>query len=246
MNKRDLVALILAGGRGKRLGKFTECVNKCMIKVLNRPLIEYSLDEVSMLEEIKEIIIVVSYKAEDIINQYGNYYKGKRIKYVIQWEPKGVVDAIEWAKDTLAGRDFMLMLGDEFMFNPRHKEMIDRFYKEELFGICGVVKVEDLSLISKTYTVEVDNEGFIKRLVEKPKVPFNNFMGTGNCIFKNEILNYISLTPVNPIRNEKELPDLIGCAVNDGKKIKIFPICEKYVNVNTLSELKEIESYFSH
>mgnify|MGYP006977938104 CR=1 FL=1 len=43
-------------------------------------------------------------------------------------------------------------------------------------------------------------------------------MGTGNCIFKNEILNYVPQTPINPIRSEKELPDFIGCAVNDNKK----------------------------
>lgn len=239
-------ALILAGGRGKRLGKISEEINKCMIKILGRPLIEYSLDCVAELDEIYEIIIVVSYRAEDIINCYGNNYKGKRIKYVIQWERQGLVDAIDWAKDTLEGDEFMLLLGDEFMFNPKHKLMIKYYKEKNLFGVCGVIKVDDINLVKKTYSILQDETGRIIRLVEKPEKPFNNFMGTGNCIFNNKILDYVAITPINKNRGEKELPDLIQCAINDGKIIEPFIICDKYVNVNSQKELKEIESYFSH
>jgi dTDP-glucose pyrophosphorylase len=239
-------ALILAAGRGKRLGKMSEGVNKCFLKVNDKPLIEYSLEHASVLEEISEIVIVVGYRAEDIINLYGNRYKGKKIRYVIQWEQKGLVDAIEWAAESLEGEDFMLMLGDEFMVNPRHQLMIEEFKKESIFGICGVVRVDNLELIKKTYSILQSPEGYIYRLVEKPSKPFNKFMGTGNCIFKNKILSYIPQTPINQNRGEKELPDLIQCAIDDGHVIKSFIICDKYINVNSVQEIKELESYFAH
>jgi len=239
-------ALILAGGRGKRLGKISEGSNKCMIKVFGKPLLEYSLDSVAALDGVTEIIILVGYRAEDIINKYGNSYKNKIIRYVIQWEQMGLVDAIEWAKESIGNEDFILFLGDEFMLNPRHQKMIEQFKNEKLFGFCGVVNVTDKGMIKKTYSVVQGKDNRIQKLVEKPKNPANNIMGTGNCIFKNEIFSYIPKTPVNPERGERELPDLVGAAINDGKIIKSFIICDNYINVNTMKELDLLHSGFSH
>lgn len=238
-------ALILAGGRGKRLNRLSEQQNKCMIGINGKPTIEYSL-QCAVNTMISKIIIVVGYKAEKIINAYGNNYKGKKIEYVIQRETKGLVHAIECSKEAIGKENFMLMLGDEFMVGPRHQEMIDFFEKNKLFGICGVVEVEDIKLISKTYSIihSVDNQ--IYRLIEKPKNPMNNIMGTGNCIFKNEILSYIDQTPINQKRGEKELPDLIQCAIDNGNIVKSFVICNKYFNMNSNEELREANSYFAH
>jgi len=238
--------LLLAAGRGKRLGELSQNQNKCMIEIGGKTLLERNLDCASSLSEIGEIVIVVGYRAEDIINKYGISHRGKKIRYVIQWEQKGLVDAISWAQDAIAGEDFMLMLGDELLIQPRHKEMIELFNKEKLFGVCGVVPVEDLNLIKRTYTINYAPDGKIINLVEKPDKPFNNIMGTGNCIFKNEIFSFIPLTPINSIRGEKELPDLIQCAVTAGKNFKMFEITLKYLNLNSPNELKETISMFAH
>ena len=63
-------ALILAGGRGKRIKEAHKDKNKCMITINGKPLIEYSLDCVAQTG-VSEIVIVVGYKAEEIINTYG-------------------------------------------------------------------------------------------------------------------------------------------------------------------------------
>jgi dTDP-glucose pyrophosphorylase len=64
-------------------------------------------------------------------------------------------------------------------------------------------------------------------------------MGTGNCIFRSEILSYIDETPINHHRGEKELPDLIQCAVDDGNTVKSFVLGDMYFNVNSLEDLEE-------
>ncbi|MBU2102593.1 MAG: sugar phosphate nucleotidyltransferase [Candidatus Omnitrophota bacterium] len=238
--------LLLAAGRGKRLGKVSEGINKCLLLVQNKPLIEYSLDAVAALAAVSEIVIVVGYKAQDIIARYGSAYRGKPIVYVRQGEQHGLVHAIECAKLALGASDFMLMLGDEFMVNARHAEFIEAFGRERAFALCGVVSVADKSLISKTYSVLELPDGRIVRLIEKPAKPLNNIMGTGNCIFKNEILSYINRTPINQSRQEKELPDLIQCAVDDGHMVKTFSICTEYINVNSQEELNKTTSYFAH
>lgn len=239
-------ALILAGGRGKRLGNISEGLNKCMIEVHQKPLIEYSLNSVSRLEAIEQIIIVVGYRSEDIIRRFGTHYQGKDIVYIEQTEQKGLVHAIECAIPVLGESDFMLMLGDELMINPRHQDFIEEFKKLGVSVLCAVVRVADTSLISKTYAVISDDNGRVYRLIEKPNHIFNNMMGTGNCIFKNKILKLIPKTPINQNRKEKELPDLIQCAVDEGEIVRTFAICNEYVNVNSQEELAKTESYFAH
>jgi dTDP-glucose pyrophosphorylase len=234
-------ALILAAGRGKRLGEAQGPMNKCMLELGGKPVIEYNLERAAELEDVDEIIVIVGYRAEDIINRYGTVYKGKKVRYVMQWEQRGLVHAIECSKHAISNDDFFLLLGDEVLVKSKHEEMLRNFKKEDLFGICGVCITKDRSRISRTYTVIVDDSGRIFRLIEKPKKALNDFQGTGHCIFKNEILSYIDRTPIHPERGEKELPDLIQCAVDDGHIIKIFPICEEYTNINTEEDLEEAE-----
>lgn len=237
-------ALILAGGRGKRLKENTDQQNKCMLHLFGKPVIEYSLDRTTV-PDVDEIVIVVGYRAEDIINKYGNTYKGKTIKYVIQAEQKGLVHAIECAEEKIDGDHFMLFLGDEILVNSRHHRMLDEFKKEELFGICGVVMEKNRERLGKTYAIMQDEQRRIYRMIEKPRKPMNDSMGTGNCIFKNELFSYIKRTPINPNRGEKELPDLIQCAIDEGNIVKSFVICDWYTNINSEEDLRDAESHLS-
>lgn len=234
-------ALILAGGRGSRLSELTDHKNKCMHEFKGRTLIEYSLENARQAGA-SEIVIVVGYKAESIINVFGNEFKGTPIKYVIQWERKGLVHAIECSENTIDGADFMLFLADEVLVDPRHDDMIEYFREQDVFALCGTVWVEDRRDVSKTYSVifnEQNNQ--IYRLIEKPRKPLNNLMGTGNCIFRNEIFDYIPYTPINQKRGEKELPDLIQCAIDDGRMVRLFDIGGAYININTVDDIERLE-----
>jgi UDP-N-acetylglucosamine diphosphorylase / glucose-1-phosphate thymidylyltransferase / UDP-N-acetylgalactosamine diphosphorylase / glucosamine-1-phosphate N-acetyltransferase / galactosamine-1-phosphate N-acetyltransferase len=230
-------ALILAGGRGSRLNEVTADRNKCMCEFQGRNIIEYSLDN-ALLAGVDEIVILVGYRAETIINRYGNRYRDVPVRYVIQWELRGVVHAIECCQDALEGQDFLLFLADEILLTPRHQAMVESFSDPAVFALCGTVRVEDVNQVRKTYSVIRDErDGRIHRLVEKPRTPLNNIQGTGNCLFRNGIFDYIAHTPLNQIRQEKELPDLIQCAIDDGKLVREFDICSWYTNVNTMEEL---------
>lgn len=232
-------ALILAGGRGKRLDAATEFHNKCMLRFGDKHVIEYSLEN-ALRSGVEEIVVVVGYRAEMIINAFSTSYKGIPIRYVIQWDQRGLVHAIECARETLEESDFFLFLADEVLLGARHQAMVEAFSDPETFALCGVVEVEDPTRITKTYGLIYDNSSSqIFRLIEKPGRPLNNTQGTGNCIFRNEIFNYIEATPINQQRKEKELPDLIQCAIDDGKVVKAFEIGSWYSNINTISELEE-------
>jgi len=237
-------ALILAGGSGKRLSESSNNHNKCMLQLFGKPLVQYSLEN-AVRAKVSAIVMVVGYRAEEIINGFGNRFQNVRIKYVIQHDAKGLVHAIECARDAIGDSDFMLFLADEILRSPRHQEMIDQFYSEALFVSCGVVHEPDTNEIRKTYAIiQDDKEQRIYRLIEKPRNPPNNIRGTGNCLFRAGIFEYLDLTPINQNRGEKELPDLIQCAIDDGHVVKSFRIGSDYININTPSDIEKAESTY--
>ncbi|MBI5238022.1 MAG: nucleotidyltransferase family protein [Deltaproteobacteria bacterium] len=237
-------AVVLAAGRGRRLGDMIGNKNKCMVPVNGRPVIEYSFDCVSNAK-VEEMAVVVGYRAEDIINTYGNRYKGVRIKYVVQQEQRGLVHALECSRAMLDGDDFILLLGDEVLINPRHRGLIDAFRNDSAIALCGVLKVHDKNFIKRTYGILQNDSNEIYRLIEKPRNPLNHLMGTGDCVFKNEMLSYIEYTPIHYERKEKELPDLIQSAIDDGRLVKSFMICDRYTNINTEEDIAAAEGLFN-
>jgi UDP-N-acetylglucosamine diphosphorylase / glucose-1-phosphate thymidylyltransferase / UDP-N-acetylgalactosamine diphosphorylase / glucosamine-1-phosphate N-acetyltransferase / galactosamine-1-phosphate N-acetyltransferase len=233
-------ALILSAGRGSRLNEFTKDKNKSMIKLFEKPLIEYNLEHAHKAN-VKEIIIVVGYKKEEIINHIGKEFREIKVTYVEQKQQRGLVHAIESAKTAIGNSDFLLMLGDEILVNAKIKEMLKKFRKEDLYTVCGTVNEIEKTSIGKTYSVMGDEQDRIFRLIEKPRFPINNIKGTGHCIMKNDILNYIPRTPINMNRGERELVDLIQLAIDEGKKVSIFNISNGYVNINSNEDLRLAE-----
>jgi len=225
-------ALVLAGGRGSRLTEFTKDKNKSMIDLFGKPVIEYNLER-ALEADVTEIIIVVGYKKEKIMEYFGKEYQGIKINYVFQKKQKGLVNAIECAKKEIGDSDFILMLGDEVLIESNIKRMIKKFREENLFAICGIVFEKEKSSIGKTYSSMVNEKGRVFRLIEKPAFPINNIKGTGHCIFKNEILEYLEKTPISMKRGERELVDMIQEAVDEGKQIYIHPCSKAYININT-------------
>ena len=62
-------------------------------------------------------------------------------------------------------------------------------------------------IFGHTYALIADQDpehGRILRLIEKPRVALNDWMGTGNCVLRHEIFDYVARTPVNAARGEKE------------------------------------------
>lgn len=234
-------ALILAGGRGKRMAEHSAQRNKCMLEFGGKPLIQHSLDHCVRLQP-DEIVIVVGYLAEQIINYYGNSYCGLRIRYAIQAEQRGLVHAIETAAPFLESSDFILFLADEVLLDPNHLAMLDLYREGGIFALCGVTVPQAPEEVRKTYAVLEDQAGRILRLVEKPRRPVNRYQGTGNILLNNRILEYIASTPINQQRQEKELPDLIQCAIDDGHVVKSFLVGGRYINVNLPADIAEVHS----
>lgn len=102
--------VILAAGKGTRMGELTTDTPKPMLIVNGKNLIEHKLDALP-LEQISEIILVVGYLQDVIRNYFGTVYKGVRITYVedtIQGTGKAV-----WNAKKVLDEPFLVMMGDD-------------------------------------------------------------------------------------------------------------------------------------
>lgn len=126
-------AVILAAGRGVRLGKITDNIPKVLVKVNGIPFIINQLDALSQHKEIEEILIIIGYKKELIKREIGNEYKGIKIVYVEndKWESTNNIYSF-WLALDLIKSSFILLEGDVFfdhkllnnLFDERDKNIV--------------------------------------------------------------------------------------------------------------------------
>lgn len=240
--------VILAAGKGSRLSELN-LSHKSFARVHKKRIINFSLDMLTNGDASKslcdEIIIVVGYNKEVIIDTLGDSYCGVPIKYVEQKELKGVAHAVLTAKDAI-NDDFIMCLADEILINPRLADMIDFFKKTDAICVCGVVyDGEDNSGKPIAYTV--DGEDNIIDLVEKPKNGYpNDIRGIGECVFKKECLDYLLELQPNKERGELEMGDWIRMAAQRHGNAKVYELADAYINVNYAKDIEIANSMFDN
>jgi len=104
-------AIILAGGRGKRLRPITDYIPKPLIPIKNIPIIEWQLRYLKKFG-IDEVIICTGYKQEMIENHLNMKNIGIKIKYSIEKTPLGTGGAIKKAGEMIKDKSFFVINGD--------------------------------------------------------------------------------------------------------------------------------------
>ncbi len=161
-------AVILAAGEGKRLRPFTETMPKVMLPVANKPILEYVFDAVKK-SGIDEIIVVVGYKKE-VIMEYFKDYKDIKITYVNQTKQLGTAHALLQAKKHIK-ESFIVLAGDN---------IIDYGSISKLMKTPSdyAILIKEHPYPSKYGVVFVENNN-IRRIVEKPKEYIGKYISTG-------------------------------------------------------------------
>ncbi|MEM0230856.1 MAG: sugar phosphate nucleotidyltransferase [Candidatus Woesearchaeota archaeon] len=170
-------AVILAAGNSTRTYPLTTTRPKSMLKVANKEIIFHTLDALS--EFVSEFIIVVGYKKEMIISLLGNEYKGIPIRYAEQKEQLGTGNALGTAKELIRGR-FLVLMGD------------DLYDREDIRRLCAQDGLTILASEVKNpqeFGVIIEEEGFLKGILEKPKQPPSNLANCGCYILNERIFN---------------------------------------------------------
>jgi len=161
-------AVILAAGEGKRLRPFTETMPKVMLPVGNKPLLEHVLDAVKNTG-IAEVILVVGYKKE-VIMDYFKDYKGIKITYATQEKQLGTAHALLQAKKHIKS-SFIVLSGDNIIDKKSIQKLIEN--KSDY-----TILIKEHTHPSKYGAVFLEKQN-LKKIVEKPKEDTGKFISTG-------------------------------------------------------------------
>ncbi len=222
-------AVVLGGGLGKRLRPLTNSIPKVMVRVKGEPLLAHILR--GLRDVVDEVIIVVGYLKDVIINHFGDEFEGIKLRYVVQTEYKGTAHAPLFAEKFI-DRKFFLVYGDLY-FNPAiYKEML----RQDADGVIAAKKVPN----PQDYGVlELDSNGFLKGILEKVPNPPSNLINAGIYLFPPEILDACKRVKLSK-RGEYELTDAIILLVKEGFSFKPVVI-DKWIDVGTPERLRQAE-----
>lgn len=230
--KLPLEAMIMAGGRGKRLSPLTDTVPKPMLLLGSKPIIEHNIDRLIEFG-IKKIYISVKYLGEQIEGYFGDgSSKGVEIEYV--WEDKAL------------GTAGALALVDEFKTNHILLMNSDLFTSIDLESLYLKLINEkaDMAVASTEYKVDVpyavfETEGNnVKAFKEKPSYIYHS--NAGVYILKRELINKITKGEFC------DITDVMEQLVVEGGKLVFDPIRGYWIDIGKPIDYKQAQEFVKH
>ncbi|NDU71423.1 glucose-1-phosphate thymidylyltransferase [Actinomadura sp. DSM 109109] len=208
-------ALVLSGGSGMRLRPFSHSMAKQLMPIANRPVLEYVLSNIRALG-VSDIGVVVGDRAADIMGFVGDGSRfGARVTYIHQDRPLGLAHCVILARSFLGDDDFVMYLGDNMLpegvvdaardfaaRRPDAQVLVHRVADPRAFGV-----------------VELDADGRIERLVEKPEEPRSDLGLIGVYFFTPAV--HEAVAAIGPsARGELEITDAVQWLVARGADVR--------------------------
>ena len=220
--------LILAGGAGTRLRPITHTSAKQLVPVANKPILFYGLEH--MIEAgIREFGIVVGDTANEVEAAVGD---GSRwdveVTYIRQDSPLGLGHCVLIARDFLGDDDFIVYLGDN-MIQQGVATFLEHFEDERRVADMLTLDAERRPPAAQILlcpvpdphrfgVAEVDGDGHVVRLIEKPADPPSNLALAGVYLFTPAIHEAVRSIEPSP-RGELEITDAIQWLIDHGHRV---------------------------
>ena len=240
--KKDRKGIILAGGTGSRLYPLTKTICKQLLPLYDKPMIYYPLS-ILMLAGIREILIIVSPSQKELFKGLlgdGNDW-GIKIKYSIQIEPNGLVEAFIIGEEFINESPVALILGDNFFHGSQLSDKLKKINLQDRNTIFAypVKKPESFGI------VEFNNKGNAISIVEKPSKPKSNFAITG-LYFYDETVVEKSKRVFPSERGELEISSLNQIYLDEKNlHVEILNRGSAWLDTGTFDSLQEANIYIS-
>ena len=207
--------VLLSGGTGSRLRPITHTGPKQLVPIANKPVLEYAIEDFKEAG-ITEIGLILGHKGRDeiqgLLGDGSNY--GVEITYIVQGNPLGLAHAAGCARDFVGDDDFVMYLGDNIL-KQGITDLVTSFESGDYDAGIALQEVENPSQFG---IADVDDEGNVTQLIEKPDDPPTNLALIGMYVFSPAVFDAIDrLEP--SWRGELEITDAIQALVDDGRAI---------------------------
>jgi NDP-sugar pyrophosphorylase family protein len=235
-------AVILAAGKGTRMGELTAHVPKPMKEIGDKPILEHILRGLRDEAGIQDFFIITGWCGHVIRDYFGD---GQRFQVNVSYGEQVVQDgtgkAPELAKEWIGADKFLLMYGDILLDSPAdYKMLVDAFQED---GVIALKKVSDEEL-SKGGAVVLNQDGFMIDLVEKAaaaQVPKNAFYNAGIYLLTPRIFDFTATLEKSP-RNEYEFTDALKALIKSGARLRGVTLCGDWADVRDPAVLAELNA----
>jgi glucose-1-phosphate thymidylyltransferase len=221
--------LILSGGAGTRLRPITHTSAKQLVPIANKPILFYGIEDMARAG-ITDIGIIVGETGSEIKAAVGDGSQfGVAITYIPQEEPLGLAHCVLIARDFLGDDDFVMYLGDN-MLEQGLTEFVERFEADRHAASAptfeGSVTAPTAQILlakvpdpQRFGVAEIDREGHVVRLVEKPTDPPSDLALVGIYLFDTHV--HEAVRAIEPSgRGELEITDAIQWLIDQGYRVR--------------------------
>ncbi len=233
-------AVILAAGKGTRMGDLTAGIPKPMLEVEGKPVLEHIVEGLRDEGGIRDFFIITGWCGHVIRDHFGDGQRWKvNVAYGEQVVQDGTGKAPELAKEWVEKDKFLLTYGDILLRPPTDYKLLVEAFRED--GVIAVKKVTDEEL-TKGGAVVLNHEGFMIDLVEKAplgQIPPNAFYNAGIYLLTSRIFSYTAKLEKSP-RGEYEFTDALKASFRAGDRLRGVTLRREWADVRDPSVLDEL------
>ena len=232
--------IILAGGSGSRLWPATLSVSKQLLPVYDKPMIYYPLSTL-MLSGITEILIITTQSQNNSFKTLlgDGHQLGISIEYQIQDYPEGLAQAFVIGEKFIGQEPVALILGDNIFHGTGLGRDLRKYTNPKGANIFGYEVVDPQSY----GVIQVDENGEIVSIEEKPNNPKSNLAIPGIYFFDSTVVNKAK-TVKKSARGEYEIISVLEMYLEERKlRLTILPRGTIWMDCGTPRGLNSASNY---
>jgi len=225
-------AVIMAGGKGTRLQALTKDTPKPLLKVGDKPIIEYNIDRLKCFGIIN-VTLTIKYLGQQLVDYFKDGSdKDLNIDYVEEDDPLGTIGSVSLIDQF--ENDYVLVMNSDILTNINFEDMFKHLLDKEADMIVATTPYE----VQIPYGV-IETEGdYIVALKEKPT--FTYYSNAGIYIFKKEYVNSI------PKGKHFNATDLMEALYSNGKKVVHYPILDYWLDIGKPHDFEKAQKDIKH